>query len=80
MGSADLEDMFEFFDLDFDEDEFENNTVGGWIVEEMNRIPEAGDSFVYKNLTVKVTEVSSQRVIAADIKIKPDYTEEKEDK
>ena len=80
MGSADLEDMFEFFDLDFDEDEFENNTVGGWIVEEMNRIPVAGDSFVYKNLTVKVTEVSSQRVIAADIKIKPDDTEEKEDK
>ncbi len=66
MGSADLDDFFDLFDM---KNEFESSTVGGWITEEMNRFPKAGDSFVYKQLTVTVTKANSRRIYEADVKV-----------
>jgi len=76
MGGADLDDMFDMFGM---KDEFETNTVGGWITEELNRFPKVGDCFTYKQLTVTVTKLNARRIHEAVIKVDPEYTEEEDD-
>ena len=42
-------------------------SLGGWITEQMGRIPEEGDSFEYENLQITITETDGRRVIAAKV-------------
>ena len=55
--SAYIEDFFEFFSLEPDEDT-EATTVNGWIIELIGSIPEKGFTFDYQNLTVTVTDAA----------------------
>ncbi|MFR5599434.1 MAG: HlyC/CorC family transporter, partial [Holdemania filiformis] len=43
----DLDDMFEFFGLE-DEEDYDFITVSGWVIHELERIPKVGESFTYK--------------------------------
>lgn len=56
--SAYVADMFAFFDI---KAESESNTVCGWIMDILRRIPEVGDSFTFENLSVTVTKAESRR-------------------
>lgn len=58
--TADLEDLFDILELD-EEPEFP--TVSGWVINHFGRIPDTGDSFTYKNLTVTVTKCEGPRVV-----------------
>jgi CBS domain containing-hemolysin-like protein len=63
--STNLEKMFEYFEID---DEFSDvMTVNGWVVIELDKIPEPGDSFRYKNLSVKVTKAEERRALEINI-------------
>ncbi len=55
-------------------------TVGGWVTEQIGKLPEKGDGFEYNNLAVTVTAADNRRVlqIRVDIINKEDF-EEKED-
>ena len=66
--TSDIEDMFEFFDITC---ETESNTVSGWILEQLEKIPEEGDSFDYANLHVFVTKTDSRRVLEIVVKVDP---------
>ncbi len=59
--SADFDDFCEFFNVELDEDE-ESNALSGWIMEQLDKVPEVNDTFVYKHLTVTVTETDYHRV------------------
>jgi CBS domain containing-hemolysin-like protein len=59
--SANLEDMFEHFELD--EEDFDCTTVSGWVLAQVGRLPDVGDHFVYENLDVTVTRVENRRVL-----------------
>lgn len=59
-ATANCEKLFEFFGID---DEPESTTVGGWVMEELGKIPETGDSFIYKDIKVTVTATEDNRVI-----------------
>jgi len=50
--------MFEYFDM---EDESESNTVCGWIMDQLRRIPEVGDNFTFEKLTVTVTKADGRK-------------------
>ncbi len=64
-ASAPLEDMFEFFELHFDEEEHDDiNTVGGFVAAQLEKIPDVGDSFEYEHLKFTVTSVDSARVLS----------------
>ncbi len=69
--TSDIEDMFEFFGISC---ETESNTVSGWILEQLEKIPEEGDTFDYENLHVFVTKTDSRRVL--EIVVKVDSNEE----
>lgn len=79
--SADLDDMFELFELDFDNVESDSITVSGWVMEHIGRIPVDGDSFVADGLDVTVTSTDSKRVLEIVVKPAPelDKDEEEED-
>ena len=66
--------MKEKFNVDYDEDEYDFITVSGWVIHELDRIPQAGDEFDYKNLHVTVTRADQRKVN----EIRVDILQEKE--
>lgn len=60
LGSADLEELFELLEEEPKEDD--PNTVSGWVMENLEKMPETGDSFNYKNFHIQVKSMDSRRV------------------
>lgn len=60
LGSADLEELFEIFGEDTDEDD--PNTVSGWVMEQLEKMPEKGDSFDYGGFRITVCSMEARRV------------------
>ena len=58
-AGMDFDDFAEFFQLKTDS---EMVSVSGWVMEQFGRVPEAGDSFVFESLTVRVTKVENHRI------------------
>ena len=59
-GGADFSDFCELFSLRLGSDA---STVSGWVTEELQRLPQAGDSFRAEGLEVTVTRVDHRRVL-----------------
>lgn len=74
--TAPLDDVFELFDLRNDCDEM---SVGGWVMTELDKIPEEGDSFTYENVDVVVTKTDSRRVLEIEATVHPKKDEDSED-
>lgn len=73
-GSESIDDFSKFFDIEFESDSV---SVGGWISEQLGKIPEEGDTFDFENIRVTVTVTDSHRVESAQIvKIEPATEEE----
>ena len=58
--SADLDDMYDLFSVT---GECDAATVSGWVLEQLGRVPEPGDHFVWENLDVTVTRAEHHRVL-----------------
>ncbi len=79
-GDTNIYDCFD--DIGFEDPDFksEYTTVGGWATEVLDKFPEKGDSFTYKNLSVTVLEAEDRRVEKLLIEVRdPEAEEEKED-
>lgn len=63
--SVDLNDFEEHYDIVCDS---EAASVGGWVMEQLERIPAIGDSFPYGSLVVTVTETDARRVMEIEVK------------
>ncbi len=59
-GSADLEDFMELLGKEPEEDD--PNTVAGWVMEKLARMPELGDNFEYEGHKILVTGMENRRV------------------
>ncbi len=66
-GNVNLDKMSEIVGLEI---ESENSTVGGWVMEILEKIPETNDSFEYENLIVTVTEADERRVLEVMVTVK----------
>ncbi len=74
LGSADIEEVLELFDI---KEEQEVLTVSGWVMEQLQKIPDEGDSFTYQNLQVRVIAMDERRVDKIQIIVQePELTEE----
>ncbi len=71
-GKANIEKVFEMLDMDSD---FEAITVGGWVMETLERIPSVGDSFEYQNLQVQVLKMTGRRIEQIEIVRVPESNE-----
>lgn len=75
--SVNFSEFCDFFDLPA-EIETDSVSLGGWIMEQVGKIPEQGDSFTFENIEVEVTETDSHRVAFAKVTRLPEETEEEE--
>ncbi len=58
-GAADVDEFFEYFGI---ESETESVSVGGWVMEQLEEIPEKGAFFTYDDFEFTVTETEMHRV------------------
>lgn len=64
----------------FDDEILEDNaTVNGWVLDCLDKIPEVGDKFEFKNLSVEVVEVDGRRATEIKLTINPVEDDEDED-
>lgn len=68
---AEIEEMFEYLNIT-PKEEYDYNTVSGWVIDSMDKIPFSGESFDIDNLHVIVTKsngktVSEIKIIVKDI-------------
>ena len=56
-GSMNIDDLFELLDKELLEDN-EFTSVGGWVIDKLERFAKIGDSFDYENLTVTVLDAT----------------------
>ena len=61
-GEMNIYDMFDNLDINTRNFESDYNTLSGWCVEQMEHIPQVGESFSYENLRVTVKEMEEQRI------------------
>lgn len=78
-ASIELERFREFFDIDIGSDMV---SFSGWITEQLERIPSAGDHFEYEGLEIRVMAMDSHRVAEAEVRLTEHYhkTDENEEK
>ena len=64
--SADLDDMYDLFQV---KGACGAATVSGWVLEQVGRVPEAGDRFQAEGLDVTVTKVEHRRVLEIQVRV-----------
>ena len=75
-ASMDLDDFCEYFEI---ETESESTSLSGWIMEQMEEIPEGGETFKYENLTITVGKVDNHRITEAKVVCTPKEDETDKD-
>ena len=65
-GIMNFEDFCEEFEI---KAESQSISIGGWVAEQLEKIPETGDSFTFDKLNVTVTETDNNRASLIEIKI-----------
>ena len=70
-GRAELDKFFTLFGLEGDDEEFETQTVSGWVIEQTGTFPKKFDSFDYKNLTIITNKLTQRRVLDVKVVINP---------
>ncbi|MBR3928221.1 MAG: HlyC/CorC family transporter [Clostridia bacterium] len=76
-ASENVDEFAEFFDLDL---KTEIVTIGGWVADQLDRIPSVGDEFSYENLHIRVTETEMHRASKLKVTIVQPEDGEDEDK
>lgn len=75
-GDANIYDMFDMCGYEPQEFESEYHTVGGWVTEQLDRFPKAGDSFTFDRYTVCVMETQGMRVAKVKVTLEDVHEEE----
>lgn len=65
---CEIEDFIEYFNLEVENDDFEYNTVSGWIIDKMDKIPIKGENFSFNNLEVTIKDANLKEVKEVSIK------------
>ena len=79
--SAYVKDLFAYLNIS-ENIEADSTTVSGWIMDELRKVPEEGDTFRFRDLTVTVLKTEHRRVIECVIEIneeKPENEKEPEE-
>lgn len=69
--SVNAEDFYEFFEIESDS---ESISLGGWVMEQLGKVPEEGDKFKYEMLDITVFETDSRRATKIDVICKKTLT------
>ena len=75
--AVNFDDFCDRFDI---ETETDSVSLGGWVMEQLGKIPDNGDSFEFENLFITVTETDSHRVEKVKVVINEKLDDEDEEK
>ncbi len=68
--STNIDKMFDYFDID---EEIDATTVNGWVILQIDKLPEVGDSFVYiadnKEFDVAVTKADERKALEINMTV-----------
>lgn len=77
MGNTNVEKMFDYFDEEID---MSATTVNGWLILQIDKLPESGDEFEYdagnKIFRGKVTKADSRKALEINLKVEEKQEEE----
>ncbi|MBQ7353501.1 MAG: HlyC/CorC family transporter [Clostridia bacterium] len=76
--SAELDDFFEKFEIEAPDDEDLPQTVNGFVMKELEAIPQKGDVFQYRNLRVEITKIGPKRIEEIKVTVLMDEDSETE--
>ena len=62
-GKCELEPFFDLYEKEVDYEQFESNTVGGWVTEQFGIIPPIGETFRFEDLEVRIVKATKQKVL-----------------
>lgn len=62
-GRFNLEEFFELYEMKVDDEEYESNTVGGWVTELCGEIPAVGEVLRFGDLAIKIVKANKQQVL-----------------
>ena len=65
-GTVSMSTFCDRFDVDTDS---ESVSVGGWVMDAMERIPNEGEQFCYENLTITIVNVEEHRVATVQVTV-----------
>ena len=61
-GKCNLDVFFDLYEIEQD-DEFDANSVGGWVTERYGEIPPIGEVIRFKNVEIKIVKATKQKVL-----------------
>ena len=76
-AKATLFDMLEYYGIEDEDENYDANTVSGFVIEKLGEIPAVGRSFDFNGLKIEVTKSTVKKVL--EIKVTKLPEEEKED-
>ena len=68
-GRLEIVDAMELLDIELPTD---HETLGGFVLQELGHVPEAGERFSYDNLRFEIEEMERNRIIRMTIKVQPE--------
>ena len=75
-GDLTIRELFDHMDLPFSNLESNHTSCGGWALEALGHIPQAGEAFRFKNMTLTIQEMDDQRVKKLSVYLAPQPEEE----
>ena len=78
-GDMRIYDFLEEFEIDGDDFDDDNATVGGFAIEQLGGYPAKGQSFDFENLTITIKALQNMRVTRLLVKVNPKPEPEDED-
>lgn len=70
-GDLTIRELFDHLDLPFSNLESNHTSCGGWALEALGHIPQAGEAFQFKNMTLTIQEMDDQRVKKLSVYLAP---------
>ena len=62
-GKCSPEEFFELYGKEISDDEYDSNTIGGWVTEKYGGIPPIGETVRFEDIEIKVVKATKQKVL-----------------
>ncbi len=69
LGDANLEDLFQIVGINTMNMDYDAVTVGGWLIEQMDKIPQTGESILHDNIQFTILEADERMIKQVEILI-----------
>ena len=74
-GKCPLNEFFELYGMEDEDENFESNTIGGWATEQYGGIPPIGEVLRCKRVEIKIVKATRQKVLKIRSKFVDDFDE-----